>query len=377
MKAGGTGGSWPLLLLLLLVVDTASCERAAEPATEFADAAPALGRPIEVETARIRRGSIVQRISAPSSIVARREAHIGTEVRGRILEIFVREGDRVAANAPLFQIDPEPYVLALRQSEAALDRVRAERSQKEADLGRARLLRSQNIVAEQEADRISTELDIARAHAREAGEAVALSKRNLERTLIRAPFDGSITRRWVDEGTTALVQPQTIVLVLQEIGVLEAVATIAETHFASVRVGDVVLLHVDGLPLPIQTELSAVGDAVDPGSRTFRVKMPVSDPEHLVKAGLFARAEILPQAKSQVLLAPREALRSQDGSTQVLVVRDGIATLATIEVGLISENAIEVLAGLREDDEVVVGDAARSLAHGMRVQVSNARADAG
>ena len=105
--------------------------------------------------------------------------------------------------------------------------------------------------------------------------------------------------------------------------------------------------------------------------------MAVSDPEHLVKAGLFARAEILPKAKSQVLLAPREAVRSQDGITQVLVVRDGIATLATIEVGLISENAIEVLAGLREDDEVVVGDAARSLAPGMRVRVSNARADAG
>jgi hypothetical protein len=61
----------------------------------------------------------------------------------------------------------------------------------------------------------------------------------------------------------------------------------------------------------------------------------------------------------------------------VLVVRDGVATLATIEIGLISENAIEVLGGLREDDEVVVGDAARSLAPGMRVRARDARADAG
>jgi RND family efflux transporter MFP subunit len=309
--------------------------------------------------------------------VARREAHIGAEVRGRIQEVFVEEGDRVAAEAPLFQIDPEPYILAVRQSEAALDRVRAERAQTEADLGRGLELRDQKIVAEQETDRIATRLEVARAHEREAGEAVALSKRNLDRTLVRAPFAGSITRRLVDEGTTALVQPQTIVLVLQEISLLEAVATIAEIHFASIQVGDVVLLHVDGLPLPIQTEVSTVGDAIDPGSRTFRVKMPVPDPEHRLKAGLFARAEILPRAKSQVILAPREAVRSQDGRTQVLVVRDGIATLTTIEIGLISENAIEVLAGLREDDEVVVGDAARSLAPGMRVRPSDAQADTG
>jgi RND family efflux transporter MFP subunit len=375
MKPGGTDGAW--LLLLLLAVATAGCERSGEPAAGLAGSAPTLGRSVEIETARVRRGSIVQRISAPSSIVARREAHIGTEVRGRIKEIFVEEGDRVAAEAPLFQIDSEPYVSALRQSEAALDRVRAERAQMQADLERARSLRRQNIVAEQDSDRIATQLEVARAQEREAGEAVVLSKRNLERTLVRAPFKGAITRRLVDEGTTALVQPQTIVLILQEISLLEAVATIAEIHFAAIQVGDVVLLHIDGLPLPIQTEVSVVGDAIDPASRTYRVKMPVPDPEHRLKAGLFARAEILPQAKSQVLLAPREAVRSQDGQTQVLVVRDGTATLATIEIGLISENAIEVLAGLREDDEIVVGDAARSLAPGMRVHARDVRAGAG
>jgi RND family efflux transporter MFP subunit len=366
-----------LLLWVLLAAANVSCERAVEPAADAGDVPPASSGIVEVETARIRRGSIVQRISAPSSIEARREARIGAEVRGRIQEIFVEEGDRVEVDAPLFQIDPESYVLALRQSEAALDRARAERAQTESDLQRSRVLERQNIVAEQEADRIATGLEVARAREREAGESVAIAKRNLERTLVRAPFEGSITRRLADEGTTALVQPQTIVVVLQEFKVLEAVSTIAEIHFDSIRVGDVVLLHIDSLPHPIQTEVDVVSDAIDPSNRTFRVKMAVPDPEHRLKAGLFARAEILPRAKSEVLLAPRDALRSQDGRTQVLVVRDGIATLATIEVGLISENAVEVLAGLREDDEVVVGDAARKLGPGMRVRVRDVRASAG
>ncbi len=323
---------------------------------------------IEVETARIRRGSIVQRISAPGSILARREARIGAQVRGVLTRVHVDEGSRVEKGDPLFQIDPEPYRLALARAEAARDRMRAERRQVENDLSRGRALRKKNIMAETETDRIATGLEVAEAAERETEEAVAMAQRDLDNTSVRAPFAGSITRRLADEGTTALVQPQTIVLVLQETHELEAIATIAEIHFAAIRPGDIALLYVDGLPLPISTEVEAVGDSVDPATRTFRVRMRVPNPEHRLKAGLFTRVDILPRAKSQVLLAPRSALRSQDGRTHVLAVRDGRAVQSPIEIGLISEDAVEVLAGLHVDDEVVVGEAARSLGPGMRVR---------
>lgn len=323
---------------------------------------------IEVETARIRRGSIVQRISAPGSILARRKSRIGAEIRGLLIHIHVDEGSRVEQGDPLFQIDPEPYRLALGRAEAARDRARAERRQLENDLSRGRALRKRNVMAEQEIDRIATGLEVAEAAEREADGAVAMARRDLDHTTVRAPFAGAISRRLVDEGTTALVQPQTIVLVLQETHELKAIATIAEVHFAAIRPGDFVLLHVDGLPLPIPTEVEAVGDTVDPATRTFRVRMRVPNPEHRLKAGLFARVEILPKAKSQVVLAPRSALRSQNGRTHVLVVRDGHAVQNPIEIGLISEDAVEVLAGLHVDDVVVVGEAARSLGPGMRVR---------
>jgi RND family efflux transporter MFP subunit len=356
------------LLASLPLLAFSACDRGAAP--ESVDAGDARADSvIEVETVRIRRGSIVQRISAPGSIVARREALIGPEVRGPIKEVFVEEGDRVEAGDPLFQIDPEPYTLGLRQAEAVLDRVRAERAQSQADLGRGRALERKKVVAKQETDRIETGVEVALAQEREAAEAVALARRNLERTLVRAPFAGSVTRRLADEGTTALVQPQTIVVLLQETQILEAVATIAEIHFAAIALGDVALLHVDGLARPVQTEVEAVGDSVDVASRTFRVKMPVPNEGHQLKAGLFVRVDILPRAKSEVILAPRAAVRTQDGRDHVLVVRDGVATSSPIEVGLISESAIEVIAGLRVDDEVVIGEAARTLGPGMRVRV--------
>ena len=248
--------------------------------------APLIEAPVvEVETALIRRGSIVQRISAPGSILARREAELGAEVRGRLTHIYVDEGSRVEQGDPLFQIDPDLYRLALSRSEAALDRARAERRQLENDLSRGRALRKKNVMAEQETDRIASGLEVAEAAEREVKEAVAMARRDLDHTTVRAPFAGAITRRLVDEGTTALVQPQTIVLILQETHELEAVATIAETHFAAIQVGDIAFLHVDGLALPIQTKVEAVGDSVDPTTRTFRVRMLVANPEYRLKAG--------------------------------------------------------------------------------------------
>jgi len=324
---------------------------------------------VDVQTDRVRRGAILQRISAPGTLLAKRESRIGPEVAGRIARIYVTEGDRVATGDPLFEIDREPYELAVGQARARLDRARAERAQIAGDLERGRKLRRQEVLAEQRMDELRTALTVAVAAERELKESVALAERNLERTLVRAPYDASVAARLEDEGTTALVQPQTIVLILQETTELEAQATIPEIHFAAIRVGDAALLHVEGLAQPIPTEISTVSDSIDPSTRTYLVKMKVDNADHRLKAGVFARVEILPRAKSDVLLLPRESIRREEGRTRVLVVRDGRAVAVPVQLGIVSEDAVEVLHGVRVDQEVIVGDAARTLAAGMRVRV--------
>ncbi len=331
-------------------------ERALEPA-------------IEVSTARVRRGSILERVSAPGSLRARRESRIGAELSGRIEQVFVTDGDRVEAGAPLFQIDRGPYEMALRQASALLDVARAERAQIEADLGRANALRRSDIVAAEQLERMRTQVAVAKAHERRAAEGVALARHHLKQTLVVAPFGGSVAQRLVDEGTTALVQPQTIVVVLQETTELEAEANIPESQLLIVRAGDSAFVHVEGLPQPIQTTVSAVSDTIDPQARTYRVRMLVPNHDHALKAGIFARIEIVPNATRDALLVPREAVRSEDGGTRVLVVRDGRAQAISVQLGVVSESDAEVLTGLDADAEVIVGTAAREIAPGMSVRV--------
>jgi membrane fusion protein (multidrug efflux system) len=364
-----------LLAIFALGAAISSCSRTEAPATPAPGAGGAAAETeIEVRTVPVRRGAIVQRIEAPGTLEAKRESKIGAEVQGRIDRVFVDEGDRVETGAPLFQIDREPYEMGLRQAQAALEHTRAEKRQVEADLARARELQKQNIVPAQQIEKLETGLAVARAGEAQAVQALALAQHKLDRTLVTAPYAASIVARLADEGTTVLVQPQTIVVVVQESGELEARATIPESRLSLVRVGDPALIHVEGMPAPIQTEVQAVADAIDPASRTYTVRMQVANPDHALKAGVFARIEIVPQSKRDVLIVPRAAIRSEEGLSRVFTVRDGRATPVPITLGAVSETEVEVIDGLRVDTRVIVDEAEQHLAPGMRVREARAAA---
>lgn len=322
----------------------------------------------DVETTRARLGRIHPHVSAPGSILARRVSRIGAEVRGRISEVLVDEGDRVREGDPLFQIDRKTFEVALRQAEAGLLLARSERRQIEADLQRLDQLQKLAIVSIDERDRMRTNVAVAKAREAQAAETVALARHNLDQTLVTAPFSGSIAARLVDEGTTALVQPQTIVVVLHETAQLEAEANIPESEMADLQVGDPALVQVEGQSTAIETALSSVGDTIDAATRTYRVRMPVANADHRLRAGVFAKIDIFPREQHEVMLLPRESIRSEAGQTRVLVVRDGRATALPVRLGTATTTQVEVLSGVDPDDEVIVGASAREIAPGMRVR---------
>lgn len=365
---GAARGVALLLFVLAFAATSGGCSRSDAPAETAAAAEPSADTEIEVRTVPVRRSAIVQRIDAPGTLEAKRESKIGVEVQGRIDRVFVDEGDRVDAGAPLFQIDREPYEMGLRQAQAALDHARAEKRQVEADLTRARELQKQNIVPAQQIEKLETGVAVARSGEEQALQALALAQHKLDRTRVAAPYAASIVARLADEGTTALVQPQTIVLVLQESGELEARATIPESRLSLVRVGDPALIHIEGIAAPIQTEVQSVSDAIDPATRTYTVRMRVPNTDHALKAGIFALIEIIPQSKRDVLVIPRAAVRSEDGNSRVFIVRDGVATPVPVTLGVVTEEQVEVLDGLRVDMPVIVAETAGQLAPGMRVR---------
>jgi RND family efflux transporter MFP subunit len=361
-RVGAVGSAFALASLFAL----ASCS-AATPRAEDA-AAPDAETVVEVETAAVRRGAIEHWLTAPGALEARRESRIGPEVQGTILRVHVDEGDRVDAGVLLFEIDPEPFRLAVRQAEAGLDLAHAERLQVEADLERARSLRSEGILAAQQIEKLATAAVVARARERQARGAAALARHHLAQTKVRAPYAGSIAARLADEGTTALVQPQTIVLVLQETSVLEARASIPEGQLLLVRPGDPARIRIEGLAAAIDGEVSAVSESIDPATRTYGVRIRVPNPDGALKAGVFAQVEIRPRSLADVVLVPRDAIDSEGGASRLLVVRDGVVASELVKLGVVSARDVQLLAGPPVGAVIVVGASAGDVAPGMRVR---------
>ncbi len=359
--------AWQMSCAAALTALALACgaPRTQEGAAPVAAADPS----IEVETAIVTHGAIQPRLVAPGSLVARRQSEIGAEVQGRIDRVFVNVGDRVEEGAPLFQIDRSTYEAQLALARAGADLAQAERLQVEADLVRAQTLRRKDVMAEQQVEKLRTGLEVAKAHERQAAQAVELARLNLARTLARAPYAASVAQRLADEGTTARTAPQTIVLVLQEAGTLEARVAIPESQLHIVQVGDPATLRVQGLADAIGARVSSVSDAIDPTTRTYLVRMAIPNADHRLKAGVFAHVEITPQRAGDALLVPRQAVQSQDGESRVFVVRDGRAVPVPVRIGLVSETSAEIVSGVKAGDEVIVGEALPSLAAGQRVRV--------
>jgi RND family efflux transporter MFP subunit len=355
--------AWLLGFAALLA---AACSSASEPPPQVV-AAPAEEL---VATARVRRGEVTAPVITTGSIAARRSSPIGPSVPGRILAVFVHVGDEVPLGTPLFQIDPGPYAIAVQAAEAGLALARAELDNAREDARSAAALAEKEIVSREQHRQIRTRLAIAGARVEQAESALARARDDLFRTFVLAPYAAIVVERLAHEGTMATVTPNTTVVVLHAAGELEAVLSVPEATGVSVRTGDAVRLSIEGVPEPMESEVSAVTASVDPATRTYKVRAPVRAlaTREPVKAGAFVHAEIAPRPREAALLVDRTAVAHHDGSAVAFRAASGRVERVTLRLGTIGERDVEVIEGLADGDEVVVGEAVARLSDGARIR---------
>jgi len=319
-----------------------------------------------VETQRVTPEIIRTSLATSGSIRARRVTAISAEVAGRLTEVLVDVGDYVEQGQPLFQVDPVPYEMALAETRAGLALARAESANAAQEAERMRKLVTKRIASEQDFEKLRTAAAVARARVDQMEARVARAKRDLDRSLVRAAYAGSIVERRAHEG--AMVGPEPI-LVLQETGALEVVLAIPEAWPARVRAGDAIQLYVEGLAEPIETRVHRVSERVDAEARTYEVRAPVRVSPQTLKAGSYVRANILVGSPKPTLVVNRSALLIRDGRKYVFRVSGETVERLPVRVGVTNTERAEILSGLESGDEVVIGeDAVARLQDGARIR---------
>lgn len=274
------------------------------------------------------------------------EATLSTKLMASVREIRVREGDMVRAGQILAVLDASDLDARGQQVSASIAEAEAMQREAETQARRMRALYAEEAAPKAQLD--AAETGLARATARvataRAGKAELSAMRDY--SIIRAPFAGTITRRFVDEGSFAA--PGVALLTIQDARRLRVSATAAPQAVRSLRRGDSVTVKIEGLPTRAVFE-----GAVPASAAVYTVNVIVDNSRLQFLAGSAASIE-LPFGTHDALLIPSAALRREGDLTGVLVRMPQGTELRWIRTGRIQGDQVEVVSGLRPGEQIVV-----------------------
>ena len=192
----------------------------------------------------------------------------------------------------------------------------------------------------------------ARAAVGQARAALAAAEARLAEHTLRAPADGTVVARTVEEGDT--VQPGRTLLALSRPGRTEIVAPLDEKNLALLAVGQRALVSADAYPgRSFVAELATLVPAVAAASGTVTARFAVPDPPAYLLPEMTVSVEVEVARRPGALALPLEAVRDLAGEPWVLAVREGRARRIPVGIGARGASRVEILSGLAPDDRVV------------------------
>lgn len=190
------------------------------------------------------------------------------------------------------------------------------------------------------------------AQAEQAEVALGLAKIRLEDCTIKAPISGIISKRFVDVG--AMVGPTQPLVSIVDIDTVKLLTHVSDEDLDKVKLTQEVEVKVGTyLNRSYQVKEINISPVMDPLSRKIEVKINISNPDYLLKPGMFPKIKLWGEKKN-VLLVPKGAVVKKEGKEQVFVVRDNRAYLQKVIVGLEKDGLVQIMKGLKEGDQVVI-----------------------
>lgn len=343
-------------------------------------------------------------ITANGYVVARTQASVSSKISGRLESLSVSEGSYVRKGDVIARLEHADYAAALAASEAgalaaeaALREAEVARDQWVRDERRARELMAAGLIASQEAESAAASLAAAearvtsaRAQAASARAGTSLAAANLENTVIRAPFDGTVLRKDAEVGE--IVAPAVTgggltrgaVVTMADLATLEVEVDVNEAYIAQIRSAQPCRITLDAYPAEsFRGEVRQVVPTADRQRATVQVKVSILDRDPRILTEMGARVDFLAAApaggeagaaaaSASRVVVPAAAVVSEGGGAAVWMVREGKAVRRAVEAGPVSGGVREVRSGLGGGETLVISGF-ESLREGVRVVTPETR----
>lgn len=303
------------------------------PNVEVAQAPDAL----QVDVMPVRQQRLTQQVSTVGSLLAQNTVTLRAENSGRIAKILFKEGSPTTAGALLVQLDTELLQAELKQAQAQLSLAQS-RSH------RAKQLTQQGFISAQAQDESNSERAVAAAQ-------VAIIQAKINKSQIKAPFDGVLGLRNVSLGD--YVSDGTEIVTLSSLDQLQVDFRVPEQYLNQITIGTPIRLRLDAqVGREFLGEVNAISPLLDEQGRSVLLRAHVPNPDLELRPGQFARV-IVDLTENEGLMIPETALSPSGQSQYVYRVKDNdIAERVEVQVGIRRDGWVQVT-GLKDNDLVL------------------------
>jgi len=321
-------------------------------------------------------------ITANGYVVARTKASVSAKTAGRMEYLGVHEGSHVKRGQVMARIEAGVYRAQVEATKAQVAEAEAQLVQAKRDLERAKALRARDLIADSDLENASTKVNVWTATVASAHAEKRLADENVENTLVRAPFDGTVLRKDAEVGE--IVAPasagggltRTSIVTMADLTTLEVEVDVNEAYIAQIRGGQSARITLDAYSdTSFAGSVRQVVPTADRQKATVLVKVSILDrdprilPEMAAKVVFDRSSGASPAAPPPVrIVAPPAALVRDGGRTFVWVIDHGRVSAHTVELGRESEGGVDVRSGLLGGESLVLKPPA-GLKEGAKVRV--------
>jgi len=293
-------------------------------------------KPVSVSVMIAKPSNTVSFYEASGTVLAMEAIDVFPEISGRITYLNIQEGERVSAGTILAKINNADLLAQLTGAKAQLQLAEKNKS-------RLDQLFSEKALAQSEYDAVQTQVVNLKAQ-------VDVLDAQIEKTIIRAPFSGTIGLRNVSNG--AFVTQSTLITSLQQRDALKIDFTLPEINARNLKKGDVVKVEIPGDDEMTEARITSFESKLDVGSRNWKVRAYLLQATAL--PGSFAKVFVPNKNAGSVITIPSSAVIPEARLKKVVLSKSGQAFFAEVITGNRAGDSVQVISGIAIGDSVVV-----------------------
>ena len=303
-------------------------------------------------------------LDAVGQIEGSKEVEVRARVSGILQKRLYTEGDMVRADAPLFQIDPAPYEIALAQARAQLaqERARQEQTRREAD--RLQKLAADRAISRKEYDDATSAQKLSSASLQGAEANVRQAELNLSYTLVKAPVAGVTGRVARSEGSLVTAgQESSLLTTINQVNPIWARFSLSESDLAKLpgkkisraTPAEVRLTLPDGSAYSARGRLNFAATQIDAKLATQQLRAEFDNSSARLLPGQFVRVQLTAGARDNVFLVPQTAVfQTEKGYFLFVLDKDNKAAMRPVQTGDWVGSDCLILPGLNAGERVVL-----------------------